>query len=222
MTDEPSRRMSEQAAQEHRHKPGDPTLAWQEVHRVQATDGRRSIFMQIGLFANPGNHSSITAGLHLVVGGLQKYPLVLCDNTLPVPAERWEFRSSGVWCEFVCEQPMQHWSYGLEAFALGLDDRRALLGKGYGHRIPLGWELDFLATAEADVGQNSYHQAGTVEGVVLDDAGQHDVEQMVATRQHWWGSGAELTVHAAAGAVDTAQPDAVGMPTPVGTLWVVP
>ena len=49
----------------------------------------------------------------------------------------------------MCEEPGRRWTYGLEAFALAVDDPAELLGRGYGHRVPLGWELEFEAPADA-------------------------------------------------------------------------
>lgn len=86
--------------------------------------------------------------LHIVVLRAEAMPLVLVDVGIPISNERWEYRSSGLWVEAVCEDPGVHWSYGLEAFALALDGPDELLGRGYGHRTPLGWELDFLRIGE--------------------------------------------------------------------------
>ncbi len=183
---------------------------WREGHRLHATDGSVTVFAQVEI-------RSSFAGLLVVVGGLQVEPLVISDFELPVPPDRWEFRSDGVWVEFVCEIPMVHWSYGLEAFALGLDDRRELLDRGYGRRTPLGWELEFTATEEADeTPAGPYHQAGTVEGLLLDEDGEHEVASMVASRWHWWGSRPEPT------GAQASQADAVALPTPDGPIWVVP
>ncbi|MEL6984650.1 MAG: hypothetical protein AAFO29_19640, partial [Actinomycetota bacterium] len=77
-----------------------------------------------------------------------------------------EYRSSGLWVEAVCEVPGVHWSYGLEAFALAIDRPDELLGKGYGHRTALGWELDFTTGSgdATDVSSGSVSGAGSVPG----------------------------------------------------------
>ncbi len=85
---------------------------------------------------------------HAVVLRAEALPLVLVEVAIPVGNDRWEYRSSGLWVEAVCEDPGVHWSYGLEAFALALDQPDELLGRGYGHRTPLGWELDFVAATD--------------------------------------------------------------------------
>ena len=90
-----------------------------------------------------------TASFHAVVLRVGELPLVLVEVGIPIVNDRFEFRTSGLWVEAVPEQPGIHWSYGLEAFALAIERPDDLLGQGYGHRTPLGWELDFV-TGPAD------------------------------------------------------------------------
>ncbi|MDH5288886.1 MAG: hypothetical protein OEY41_02695 [Acidimicrobiia bacterium] len=72
-------------------------------------------------------------------------PLVIAEHAIPGPERGWELRASGLWAETVCEEPGRRWTYGLEAFALAVDDPAELLARGFGHRVPLGWELEFEA-----------------------------------------------------------------------------
>ncbi|MEM7338342.1 MAG: hypothetical protein AAF467_06840 [Actinomycetota bacterium] len=122
---------------------------------------------------------------------------VIAESELPVPplAQGWEFRGSGIWVDHVCEDPFVHWSFGLEAFALQIDDPVELLGTGYGHRVPLGWELDFEAvgelTATGDGGPltdagGGYRQLGRLHGVLLGSGDEIDVEGP-AVSVHTWG-----------------------------------
>jgi hypothetical protein len=95
-------------------------------------------------------------------------PLVLVrDDDVPRPRSRLEIRADGLWAELICETPLVHWSYGLEAFALELDepDVTELIG----HRIPLGWELEWEIGAEpvADPDGWGYEQEGVVHGTIL-------------------------------------------------------
>ncbi len=117
---------------------------------------------------------------HAVVLRAEALPLVLVEVDIAVGNERWEYRSSGLWVEAVDEDPGVHWSYGLEAFALALDAPDELLGRGYGHRTALGWELDFVAdrgepaavaVADADPDQgidpDPVIDVGRVDGLLL-------------------------------------------------------
>ncbi len=114
-------------------------------------------------------------------------PQVMTEDDAVLPARGWELRASGLWVDHVCEAPLEHWSYGLEAFALALDDPSDLLVTNVGHRVPLGWELEFEAQAPAGwIGEGEYRQLGTAHGLLLDADGQHEIEGR-AVRTHWWG-----------------------------------
>ena len=65
----------------------------------------------------------------------------------------------GVWLSVVCETPGEHWSLGMEAFALEVDDPDDELG----HRVPLGFDLEWEAP-------------GRVHGEVLIDDERHEVD----------------------------------------------
>jgi hypothetical protein len=101
---------------------------------------------------------------------------VIAETAIPVDNGRWELRSSGLWVDLVTETPSVHWSYGLEAFALAIDRPDELLGRGYGHRTPLGWELEFESDpARLDrPAPGVEHQPGRVDGLLLTapDGGQ--------------------------------------------------
>lgn len=143
---------------------------------VAVADDRRTAL--VARQARQGDRGSF----HAVVLRADALPLVLVEVGVPVTHERWEYRSSGLWVEAVCEDPGVHWSYGLEAFALAIEhgDRVGrydeLLGKGYGHRTPLGWELDFTTDPTRTIGADDEPGAdaadpaievGRVDGLLL-------------------------------------------------------
>ena len=84
---------------------------------------------------------------------------------------------------------MDHWSYGLEAFGLAIDDPGELLGSAMGERVPLGWELEFEARAPAQgTGDDSrYGQIGSVHGLLLEKSSSIEVDGY-GVRSHWWGT----------------------------------
>jgi len=150
------------------------------------------------------------AAFQAVVADRTGEPVVISDNEISMPAEGWELRTSGLWADHICETPMEHWSYGLEAFALRIEDPTELLGRGYGERVPLGWELEFEATDEPVVASGeAYAQSGTLHGLLLLADGEVEVEGP-ALRSHRWGAG-------------THPPGPLGgvaLPTPIEVWWV--
>lgn len=116
-------------------------------------------------------------------------PVVVVEFDVPIPSRGWEIRASGLWADHICESPMDHWSYGLEAFGLAIDDPGELLGNAMGLRVPLGWELEFEARAEAlQTGTaRRYGQIGSVHGLLLEKSETTEIDGY-GVRSHWWGS----------------------------------
>ena len=109
--------------------------------------GHLALGLLVGLRAEGAHH---VASFHAAVLRSGEPPVVVADDDIPAPPDRWELRTSGLWVESICEQAHRHWSYGLEAFGLAIDDPAELLGRGYGDRLAVGWELQFHG-AVADV-----------------------------------------------------------------------
>ncbi len=156
-----------------------------------------------------------------VVLGERAERRVMTEDQVTLPSRGWELRASGLWVDHVCETPLDHWSYGLEAFALRLDDPDELLGRGRGERVPLGWELEFEAQSPAGwVTDQEYRQLGLVHGLLLDAEGRYEIEGR-SVRTHWWGSNPpdRIVVGEASGPVRSE----VFVPTRAGTwrqtLW---
>ena len=90
-------------------------------------------------------------------------PLVtIVETELAMPRQQagFELRGSGIWADQICEQPFVHWSYGLEAFAVGLDDPTDALGSFRGERVALGLDLEWEVKESNSCG-------GVVHGEVL-------------------------------------------------------
>ena len=81
----------------------------------------------------------------VVLTGRDRPPAVIIDDDLPLPspAPTWEIRGPGLWIDLVCEQPLEHWSVGLEAFAVELDEADLEAGRWYGERVAVGLDLGF-------------------------------------------------------------------------------
>ncbi|MBV8949832.1 MAG: hypothetical protein JOZ99_03080 [Actinobacteria bacterium] len=101
-------------------------------------------------------------------------PVVVHEHDIALPRNAsLEVRGEGLWAECVCETPLEHWSLGLEAFGVRLDDPLDAFRGELGERLPVGHDLSWEATVEAvepapaRCGGRGYLQAGRVEGEVL-------------------------------------------------------
>lgn len=178
-------------AAERRQRPGLET-EWIEAHRLDLTvsppeqEPAAPLAVSLQLLLQPNRRR---AGFLCAVLEVGQSPIVISELEIPLPATGWEVRTSGLWAEFVCEEPLDHWSYGLEAFALAIDDPNELLSRAIGDRVPIGWELEFEASDPAEWldGETGYRQSGVGHGILLSKAGEREVEG-TAVRTHWWGT----------------------------------
>ena len=80
---------------------------------------------------------------HAGVVGLGHHPLVaLRDDDVP-RGRGTDVRTEGLWASLTCETAGEHWSVGMEAFAVGYDDAAAALGDERGDRVALGFDLEW-------------------------------------------------------------------------------
>jgi hypothetical protein len=78
------------------------------------------------------------------------------DHDVPPPrSDRLEIRAEGLWAELWCEQPNEHWTIGMEAFGLRLDEPGS---DEVGERVPVGldieWELGNIVHGEVLVARD--------------------------------------------------------------------
>ena len=131
-------------------------------------------------------------------------PLVaVADHGVPPPRRPWslELRSDGLWADHNCETAGEHWSIGLEAFGVRLDDPSECYGEPRGDRVGIAFDLEWETDGHAVTGSaGPGEQAGTtryeipcrVHGEVLvedevieiDGWGQRD---HLWGPQDWWG-----------------------------------
>lgn len=113
------------------------------------------------------------------------------DIALPRPAAGLEVRTDGLWASLYCETPFEHWSMGLEAFGLLVDDAVddvTAWDRLVGERLPVGFDLEWELRGEARplADGAGYEQPGVVFGVLLVERDRLPTEG-TAVRDHWWG-----------------------------------
>ena len=109
-------------------------------------------------------------------------PVTVFDHDLPLASHAFEFRAPAVWVELCCEEPLDHWTVGLEAFGLALPEDAVVTPDSYGDRVPIGLDLD-VETVGAPVGDARYFSIDvSVQGEVLVADGSYEVDA-VGTRR---------------------------------------
>jgi hypothetical protein len=169
---------------ERRHRPGDGPW-WQEAWWFDfvSVDGRLGGVVRLALLPHQGV-SWYWAGL---VGAGR--PLVsVVDDEAPLPPTALEVRAEGLWCDHTCEAPLDHWTIGLEAFGVALDDPAEAWRRAVGDRVALGLDLEWEATGPpwAPADGAGYSLPCTVVGQVLVGSERVDLDGF-GHRGHAWG-----------------------------------
>lgn len=180
------------SADDRRHPPG-PELLWSESWSFDFVDrdGGLGGWVRLTLLPNLG-----VAWYDGYLCGPGRPLLAVIDREVPLPTSppSLEIRTTGLWADHICETPMEHWTLGLEAFALGVDDPAEIYGRQFGDRVPLGFDLEWEADgpAVAAVGAaTGFDQPCRVSGEILigadavdfDGIGQRDHRRGV--RRDW-------------------------------------
>jgi len=120
-------------------------------------------------------------------------PVVVRDHEAPLPRVGLEVRADGLWGELVCETPFEHWTYGLEAFGVALEDPGDSLRGEIGERMPVGcdleWEVDPAVGQPRECNRDEVHgyeQFGVVHGEVLLGRSRIAIDAL-GRRVHVWG-----------------------------------
>lgn len=172
------------AADEGPHRPG-PEPLWNEswYFDFAAVDGSLGGYVRLGLYPNLG----VAWYWGCLVG--EDRPLVtVIDHEVPLPTTGLEVRSEGLWAAHNLEDPLEHWSLGLEAFAVGVDDPTEVYGDLRGDRVPFGLDLEWETQGGAYPypGVDRYEVPCRVTGEVL--VGQERIEvDGPGQRDHSWG-----------------------------------
>lgn len=174
---------------ESRHEPG-PESLWGESWYVDFADAAgRGGFLRLGLLPN-------LRTAWLWAAWVEPGTVVLVrDHEVALPrGGGLEVRGSGLWADLICETPMAHWTFGLEAFGVALDDPRDALGDERGERTPLGFDLEWEAAEPPyefpQPAGRTHHghlqHRGRVHGEVLVGRERHAFDGW-GQRDHFWG-----------------------------------
>lgn len=174
------------AADEQRHGP-DRERLWEESWYLDfaARDGSLGGYVRLATVPREG-----TAWFWAAVAGPRRPLVTLRDHDVTPPRGRTlEARAGGLWVDLVCETPLEHWSVGLEAFGVALDDPVEAWAGERGDPTALGLDLEWEAAGPADdQGQDGqYGQACSVHGDVLVGSERIPLDGTGA-RWHAWGS----------------------------------
>lgn len=189
---------------EGRHAPtGHPW--WEEAWHLDFATADASFggHVRLGILPNQG-----VSWVWAAVVGDGRRLVTVVEHEAPIPRPgALDLRCEGLWTDFVCEEALDHWSVGLEAFGVALDEPddalRGLRGERVGVGFDLGWET--VGEASGDPRGARYHLDCDVAGEVLvgDEVVTFDGW---GSRDHTWGvsdrGGAAATTGAGSGRLD--------------------
>lgn len=120
----------------------------------------------------------------------------VAEFDIDVRADPFIVKAESLWAEHTCDAPLEQWSIGNETYAAALDDTEEALGRAYGIPTPIGFDLEWYATAApvrlagsgSDTtvagGPDGYVQDGVVHGVV-ELAGHPPTNFVEAPARRW-------------------------------------
>jgi hypothetical protein len=130
-------------------------------------------------------HGVSRVGIVLDVVGAASVAMVAVD--LPVPVGNLELRGPAVWLELRCETPLDHWTVGLEAFGVTVDDGQLITAETRGALTPMGLDLDLDTVAPGPRGHDQGLEVPVrVHGEVLIGAAGMEID---GTGVRWRGGG---------------------------------
>jgi hypothetical protein len=130
-----------------RHHDHDADPLWSESYYLDffSADGTVGGYVRIGRYPNLG----VIWYWACVVGGDRRLVTVI-DHTVPIPAQpgSLEIRHDGLWADHNVGTPFDHFSLGLEAFGLTLDDPADVYTGAFGEKTPIAFDLEWERDGE--------------------------------------------------------------------------
>jgi hypothetical protein len=177
------------ADDEGRHPPGTSPL-WGESWSFEFFQGDGSVggYVRLGVYPGRG-----VAWYWAYLAGPGRPVVAVRDHEVAPPRGRsLEVRAEGLWSMITCETPHEHWTVGLEAFAVAMDDPADAYRGERGDPVPLGYDLEWERAAPVfrytgwPAGSSGYHQACEVHGEVLVGDERIEIDGW-GERGHTWG-----------------------------------
>lgn len=170
---------------EGRHPPG-PERLWEEAWYFDfaAPDGSSGGYVRLGLLPRLG-----VAWYWASLVRRDEPVLAVRHHEVDLPrGEALEIRADGLWSAAHCETAHEHWSVGLEAFAVAFDDPTEAYRGERGEIVALGLDLEWEAAGPAHGWRESrrYEQACEVHGEILVGPDRFDFDGW-GHRHHGWG-----------------------------------
>jgi hypothetical protein len=171
-------------ADERRHPPR-PGPNWEESWYLDFTAAGGGLAGYVRLALRPGEG---TAWFWAAMVGGGPTLVTMRDHEVALPTGRGlEVRAPGLWTELVCETPLDHWSVGLEAFGVALDDPLEAWRRERGDPWALGLDVEWEGAGPCRPwSAGGYWQACAVSGDVLVGAERFSLDGS-GTRIHEWG-----------------------------------
>lgn len=170
---------------EGRHPSGDDPRfeeAWQ--FDLVTSTGELGVVVRLALRPAEG-----VSWFEAAVVGAARPLLTVIDHEAPLPRPpELDIRTEGLWVALQCETPLEHWSIGLEAFGVSLEDPEEALRSGWGERTALGLDLEWEAGGAPEERPLGYAQACRVHGEVLVGRDRIAVDDAFGYRSHVWGA----------------------------------
>ncbi len=173
------------ATDELRHAPG-PESAWQETWHLSFWDRTASVggYVQLTLFPNQGR-----SWFWAAVVGENRHLVTVVEPDAPLPREPGlEIRTSGLWADVIVQTPLDHMTVGLEAFGVQPEHPTEMFGRGWGDRVPLGFDLEWESQRlMGATGPARYDVACKAHGEIL--LGDETIDfDGFGHRYHHWGA----------------------------------
>jgi len=174
----------------HAADPGQPHPHLDDTIDIEWVDQRQGVAGLLRVSVRP----SVGATWFLaVVHEQDAEPVVVLDFELPLVSNAFEFRAPGIWTDFVCEEPVEQWTVGLEAFGVAVDPASTITPASFGDRTPVGLDVDVEAATAPDEHDDGFAHDITLRGEVLVGSSEYEVDAVGVRRRRWDGRSPRLT-----------------------------